>query len=327
MALLDFAGRVVLVTGAGRGMGRSHALMLASRGARVVVNDLPDAAGEESSAEAVVREIRAAGGTAVADHHSVVGGDVGGGGAIVQTALDTFGRLDIAVCNAGVISSAAFAAADPADWRMVFDIHFQGTVDVCRAAWPHLARSGTGRIITTASSGMLGNAGLSSYGAAKGAIFSLTRSLAIEGQDCGITANTILPSAWTRITGTIDDPAISATLQKYFQPEHVSALVTWLAHQDTTVTNEAFQVSSGRAGRLVMAAYPTVRIAESTPENWLANQSTLMADGPLSPLQTTAGMFGNELADVDPAIRHAMSGATGGLGLKSTTGREGDDLG
>lgn len=322
MSKLDFAGRVALVTGAGRGMGRSHAIMLASRGARVVVNDLPGANGEESAAEAVVRDICAAGGVAVADHHSVVGG----GDAMVQTALDAFGRLDIAVCNAGVISSASFVDADPADWRAVFDIHFQGTVDVCRAAWPHLAHSGSGRIITTASSGMLGNAGLSSYGAAKAAIFGLTRTLAIEGQDVGITANAIFPSAWTRITGTIDDPAISATLQKYFQPEHVSALVTWLAHQGTSITNEAFQVSGGRAGRLVMAAYPTVRIAESTPENWLANQSALLADGALIPLRSTAEMFGNELADADPEIRHAMDSGAGGLGLKPTTGREGDSL-
>jgi NAD(P)-dependent dehydrogenase (short-subunit alcohol dehydrogenase family) len=320
--MLDFAGRVAIVTGAGRGMGRSHAIMLASRGARVVVNDLPSSDGGESAAEQVVREITAAGGIAVLDHHSVVGG----GDDIVRTAVAAFGRLDIVVCNAGVISSATFAEANPGDWETVFDIHFQGTVGVCRAAWAHLVRSGTGRIITTASSGMLGNAGLSSYGAAKGATFALTRSLAIEGQDAGITANCILPSAWTRITGTIDDPAISASLQKYFQPEHVSALVTWLAHQDTAVTNEVFQVSGGRAGRLVMAAYPTVRIAESTPETWQANSAALLADGPLGALRSTAEMFGDELADADPAIRHAMDGATGGLGLKPTTGREGDRL-
>ena len=318
--MLDFSGRVAIVTGAGRGMGRSHAIMLASRGARVVVNDLPGSDGEESAAEQVVREISAAGGSAVVDHHSVVGG----GEDVVRTAIDTFAQLDIVVCNAGVISSTTFAEADPSDWAAVFDIHFEGTVGVCKAAWAHLVRSGTGRIITTASSGMLGNAGLSSYGAAKGATFALTRSLAIEGQDAGITANCILPSAWTRITGTIDDPAISATLQNYFQPEHVSALVTWLAHQDTTVTNEAFQVSGGRAGRLVMAAYPTVRVSDSTPENWLANSAALLADGPLSPLRSTAEMFGNELADADPAIRHAMDGASGGLGLKPTTGREGN---
>jgi NAD(P)-dependent dehydrogenase (short-subunit alcohol dehydrogenase family) len=301
-------------------MGRSHALMLASRGARVVVNDLPAGAGAGDSAGEVVAEIRASGGTAVADHHSVVGEANG----IVASAIDAFGQLDIVVCNAGVMSSTSLSEADPADWRRVFDIHFQGTVDVCRAAWPHLAASGSGRIVTTSSSGMLGNGGLTSYGSAKGGIFSFTRSLAIEGQSSGIAANCILPSAWTRITETIDDPAIAATLQKYFQPDHVSALVTWLCHQDTRVSNEAFQVSGGRAGRVVMAAYPTVRIAESTPEMWSANQAALMADGPLSALPSTAAMFGQELADADPQIRHAMDSSTGGLGLKPTTGREGE---
>ncbi len=318
MGLMDFDGRVAIITGAGRGMGRSHALMLASRGARVVVNDIPGQDGADP-AEDVVSEIRANGGTAVADNHSVVGQ----GDAIVQTAIDAFGQLDILVCNAGIMSSTSLAEADPADWRRVFDIHFQGTVDVCRAAWPHLVSSGTGRIVTTSSSGMLGNGGLTSYGSAKGAIFSFTRSLAIEGQPFGIAANCILPSAWTRITGTIDDPAIAATLQKHFQPEHVSALVAWLCHQDTGVSNEAFQVSGGRAGRLVMAAYPTVRVADSTPEMWAASQASLLADGPLSPLRSTAEMFGQELADADPEIRHAMNSATGGLGLKPTTGREG----
>jgi len=317
MGLMDFEGRVAIVTGAGRGMGRSHALMLASRGARVVVNDIPGQDGADPAGD-VVSEIRANGGTAVADNHSVVGQ----GDAIVQTAIDAFSRLDMLVCNAGVMSSTSLAEADPADWRRVFDIHFQGTVDVCRAAWPHLVSSGTGRIVTTASSGMLGNGGLTSYGSAKGAIFSFTRSLAIEGQASGIAVNCILPSAWTRITETIDDPAIAATLQKHFQPEHVSALVAWLCHQDTGVSNEAFQVSGGRAGRLVMAAYPTVRVSESTPEMWAENQASLLADGPLSPLRSTAEMFGQELADSDPEIRHAMNSATGGLGLKPTTGRE-----
>lgn len=319
MGLMDFSGRVAIVTGAGRGMGRSHAMMLASRGARVVVNDIPGQPGATDPADEVVSEILALGGVAVADHHSVVGQ----GDAMIRTAIDAFGQLDIVVCNAGVMSSTTLAEADPQDWRMVFDVHFQGTVDVCRAAWPHLVASGTGRIVTTSSSGMLGNAGLTSYGSAKGGIFSLTRSMAIEGQSAGIHANCILPSAWTRITETIDDPAIAETLQKYFQPDHVSALVTWLCHQDTTVSNETFQVSGGRAGRLVMAAYPTARVSESTPEMWLANQASLLADGPLFPLGSTAEMFGQELADADPEIRHAMNNATGGLGLKPTTGREG----
>lgn len=316
--MLDFKGRVAIVTGAGRGMGRSHAMMLASRGARVVVNDIIGPTGE-NPAEDVVSEIRGLGGEAIAANDSVVGGCE----AMVAKAIDAFGQLDIVVSNAGVMSSASLAEARPGDWHMVFDVHFRGTVEICRAAWPHLVKSGTGRVVTTSSSGMLGNAGLTSYGSAKGGIFSFTRSLAIEGQEHGITANSILPSAWTRITGTIDDPAIASTLQRYFQSEHVSALVTWLVHQDTHVTNEAFQVSGGRAGRVMMAAMPTVRVAESTPEIWAEKAGDLMAAGTLTPLLTCAEMFGDELADADPAIRHAMDAATGGLALKATTGREG----
>lgn len=313
MSLLDFGGRVAVVTGAGRGMGRSHAKMLASRGARVVVNDLPPAPGEGSAAESVVREIVEKGGTAVANHDNVVHG----GDAIVKRAIDAFGRLDIVVCNAGVMYGAAFADAVAQEWQDVFDIHFGGTVAVLRAAWPFLVRSGTGRIITIASSGMLGNAGITSYGAAKAGIFGLTRSLACEGLASGITANTIFPTARTRMADTIDDPAILRTLEKYFQPEHVSSVIVWLTHQDTHVTNQSFQVSGGRAGRLTMAAFPTVRVKESTPEVWAQNKDALMADGPLTPYTSTAEMFGSELADADPEIRHTMA-AHGGLALKPT---------
>lgn len=318
MSNLNFDGRVAIVTGAGRGMGRSHAMMLASRGARVVVNDLPGRDGERSPAEDVVDEIRAAGGTAIASMTSVVDE----ADRLVQDAVDAFGRIDIVVNNAGVMHSETLAEAPADNWHRVFDIHYRGTVEVCRHAWPYLVKSGTGRIVSTSSSGMLGNTGLTSYGSAKGATFSLMRSLAFEGQDYGITCNTILPSAWTRITGTIDDPAISASLERYFQPDHVSALVTWLVHQDTKVTNEAFQVSGGRAGRMVMAAYPTVRIDESTPENWAEHEGKLMADGPLRAYTSTSDMFGDELADADPEIRHAMSGETGGLALKKSTGAD-----
>lgn len=319
MSNLDFKGRVAIVTGAGRGMGRSHAMMLASRGARVVVNDLPGSNGARSPADDVVDEIKAAGGIAIASLASVVDQAP----QVVQDALDAFGQLDILINNAGVMSSETLAEATAENWHKVFDIHYRGTVEMCRHAWPYLVNSGSGRIVSTSSSGMLGNAGLTSYGSAKGATFSLMRSLAIEGQNDGITCHTILPSAKTRITDTIDDPAIAATLARYFQPDHVSALVTWLVHQDTLINNEAWQVSGGRAGRMVMAAYPTVRVAESTPESWAAHKDDLMADGELVAMPTTAAMFGDELADADPAIRHAMDGGSGGLALKPTTGNEG----
>lgn len=316
MALLNLDNRVAIITGAGRGLGRAHAIMLASRGARVVVNDLADASGR-GAADEVVEEIRKTGGTAVADHHSVVDG----AGNLIRTALSSFGRIDVVVNNAGVLSSTTFAETPAEDWHAVFDVHFRGTVEVCRAAWPHLIKSGTGRIINTASSGMLGNLGLTSYGSAKAGIFGLTRSLAIEGEPSGILANTIFPSARTRITMEINDSGIQDTLKKYFQPEHVSALVVWLAHQNCTITNQAFQVSGGRAGRLSMGMMPTVRVADSTPENWAEKQVELLADGPLKPIATTAELFGDELAAADPAVRHAMQAASGGLAIKPVTGR------
>ena len=317
MPLMDLQNRVAIVTGAGRGMGRSHAIMLASRGARVIVNDIRPAGAAENAADEVVRDIVGRGGSAIADEHSVVGG----ASELVRHAIDAYGRLDIVVNNAGVLSGTAFADAAPQDWQSVFDVHFRGTVDVTRAAWPHLVRSGNSRIITTASSGMLGNVGLSSYGAAKGAIFSLTRSIAMEGKPFGIHANCIFPSAWTRMTMEINDPAVSATLQRYFQPEHVSALVVWLCHQDTKISNEAFQVSGGRAGRVTMAMMPTVRVADSTPEQWAQHQAELLADGPLTALVSTAQMFANELADADPAIRQAMKSSGGGLDINPVTGQ------
>jgi len=316
MTMLDLQQRVAIVTGAGRGMGRSHAIMLASRGARVIVNDIRPAGADRSPADEVVREIIGRGGSAVADHNSVVGA----ASELVRHAIDAYGQLDIVVNNAGVLSGTAFADTLPQDWQAVFDVHFRGTVDVTRAAWPHLVRSGNSRIVNTASSGMLGNAGLSSYGAAKGAIFSLTRSIALEGKPLGIFANCIFPSAWTRMTMEINDPAVSATLQRYFQPEHVSALVVWLCHQDTKVHNEAFQVSGGRAGRLTMAMMPTTRIADSTPEQWMQHQAELLSCGPLTALGSTAQMFANELADADPAIQPALK-SSGGLDINPVSGK------
>jgi NAD(P)-dependent dehydrogenase (short-subunit alcohol dehydrogenase family) len=314
MTPMDFAGRVAIVTGAGRGMGRSHAMMLASRGARVVVNDLRGDAGDPASD--VVREIEAAGGQAVASHCSVVDDAHG----LIEDALAAFGRIDVLVCNAGIMSSERLDEASASDWQNVFDVHFKGTVETCRAAWPHLVSSGSGRIVVTSSSGMLGNEGLTSYGGAKAAIYGFGRSLAFEGEQFGINVNVIMPTAWTRMSTTIEDPAITGIIETHFQPFHVSALVTWLAHQDTRVNNEAFQVSGGRAGRIMMAALPTVRVSESTPEMWVQVQGELLADGRPTALRTTADLFGSELAAADPAILEVVSG-DGGIGYNRASGR------
>ena len=305
--MLDFAGRVAIVTGAGRGMGRTHALSLASRGARVVVNDISG-----DHAADVVREIEAAGGIAVADSNNVVGGS----DAIVRAALAAFGRLDILVNNAGILGAKAFEDQSAAEWWGVFEIHVRGTVDLCRAAWPHLKASGAGRIVNISSSGSWGNGGLSAYGTAKAAIFGFTRSAAIEGGPVGINVNCILPSAWTAMTAEIDDPAIRKTLIAHFQPEHTSALVTWLAHQDTQATCQAIEVGGGRAALIQPGMAPSIKAPESTPEGWAACADDLLAGGELTPVLSTAAMFERELLLVDPELKHAMSAAGGGLALQ-----------
>ncbi|PJG47366.1 hypothetical protein CAF53_03260 [Sphingobium sp. LB126] len=190
---------------------------------------------------------------------------------------------------------------------------------MCRAAWPYLVQSGAGRIVNTSSSGMLGNEGFSAYGSAKAAIFGLTRCLAMEGDVVGITANAILPSAWTRMADVIKDPAILETIRTYFQPEHVSALVAWLTHQSTTVNNEAFQISGGRAARLTMAAYPSVKVVESTPEAWALQSRQLFEPTDLHPVSSTAELFVSELAAADPGIVSKMAGhGRGGLALNES---------
>lgn len=291
---LDFGGRVAIVTGAGQGMGRSHAIMLASRGCKVVVNDLGGKAVDHAAN--VVAEIEAAGGVAVADRHDVVTEAK----QIVGTAIDQFGRLDIVVNNAGIWIGTTLAETDHQIYKACFDVSYTGTLEMCREAWPHLVKSGSGRIVNVSSSGMLGNSGLTSYGSAKAAIFGFSRSLAFEGVGQGITVNCILPSAWTTMTENIDDEGVQKTISKYFDPNHVSSLVTWLVHQDTTVNNEAFRVSGGTAARIVVAQQPIVRADDMTPETWVKQAPELLRAGELTPLFSTSDLFGRELRDADP---------------------------
>ncbi|HOZ95133.1 MAG TPA: SDR family NAD(P)-dependent oxidoreductase, partial [Ottowia sp.] len=170
MSKIDFNGRVAIVTGAGGGLGRLHALALAERGARVVVNDLGGAVdgsgGSATAAERVVEEIRARGGQAIASGASVT--DAQAMQAMVQQALDTWGRVDVLVCNAGILRDKSFAKMDLADFRLVLDVHLMGAVHLVKAAWPHLVAQKYGRILmTTSSTGLYGNFGQSNYGAAK----------------------------------------------------------------------------------------------------------------------------------------------------------------
>jgi NAD(P)-dependent dehydrogenase (short-subunit alcohol dehydrogenase family) len=275
---LDFGGRVAIVTGAGQGMGREHAIMLASRGARVVANDIATARAEET-----VQVITEAGGTAVPDSHDIVTEAAG----LVQTAIDSFGRLDIVVNNAGINAYGRFWEMDSDLWWRVFDTSFRGVVEVARHAMPHLIESGSGRLINISSNGLMGIPNDTSYGAAKAAVWGLGNSLVAEAREVGVQVTTLLPVAWTPMTEDAfgnGSPVIQKLMREQFPADAVAAFVTWLAHQDTTVHGEAFEVGGLAAARTVITAMPRIKAAETTPEAWADKASELTTDGDLTPL-------------------------------------------
>ena len=279
MKELRFEGRTAVVTGAGGnpGLGRAHALLLASRGANVVVNDvgaLPESLGysDAASAEAVVQEIRALGGRAVADTHSV--GSEEGARAIVQTALDAFGGIDILINNAGVCRVVSFEEMTPRDFRHSIEVNLFGTVATCRAAWPHMKAGGYGRIVNVTSGSLAGYAWQSAYAASKGAVFSFTRVLAVEGAEHGIRANTVAPGAFTRMVTAAqeeDSPYLRQSRDR-LPPELVSPAVAFLAHESCPLSGECVEAVGGRLGGIYLARTPGVegatRTIESVAEHW-----------------------------------------------------------
>lgn len=246
MAELRFDGRVAIVTGAGGGLGRSHALMLAARGCKVVVNDLGGGAHgggtSSSAADKVVEEIRAAGGEAVANYDSVENGE-----AIVKTALDAFGTVDIVINNAGILRDVSFAKMSQDDWDLIMRVHLNGSKSVTHAAWPIMREKGYGRIVmTTSAAGIYGNFGQANYCAAKLGILGLANCLAEEGRSKNILVNTIAPLAASRLTETVMPPDLLALLK----PEAVSPLVAWLAHEDCEESKGLFEVGAGFIAKL-----------------------------------------------------------------------------
>ncbi|MEM7217118.1 MAG: SDR family oxidoreductase [Pseudomonadota bacterium] len=258
MGLLD--GKVALVTGAGGGLGRSHARLLAQHGAAVVVNDLGgarDGTGSGASmADQVVDEIKAAGGRAVADYGSVT--DPAQAEGMVKTAVDSFGRLDILINNAGILRDKSFKNMDDAMWDAVIDVHLRGTYLVTRFAWKQmLAQAEGGRIINTSStSGLIGNFGQANYGAAKAGIAGFTRVLALEGMKAGITVNTLAPAAYSRMT---EDLMPDAAEDK-FAPDKVSPAVVFLCTPEAqNITGRQFAVGGNRVSLL---SWQVTEIAE-----------------------------------------------------------------
>ena len=227
---LDFTGRVAIVTGAGGGLGRQHALALAARGAKVLVNDLGGSVdgggGSVSAAQAVVNEIMAAGGVALANGASVT--DFAAVQAMVQQVIDAWGRVDILVNNAGILRDKSFAKMEMDDFRRVVDVHLMGAAHCCKAVWPHMQAQQYGRILmTTSSTGLYGNFGQANYGAAKLAQVGMMQTLAIEGAKYGIHVNALAPTAATRMTEALFPAEVLAALQ----PESVVPAMLVLTHE------------------------------------------------------------------------------------------------
>jgi NAD(P)-dependent dehydrogenase (short-subunit alcohol dehydrogenase family) len=261
---LRFDGQVAVVTGAGGnpGLGRSHAMLLAARGAKVVVNDLgvgPDGSGRQrANAEAIVDEIRAAGGEAIADLHSVA--DEANAKAVVQTALDAWGKIDILVNNAGIGVVAGFDAITSNDIQRLINVHLMGHIWMSRAAWPHMIESGYGRIVNTTSGGMFGMQGLTVYAAAKFGIFGLTRGLAMEGAAHNIKVNALSPGAATRSGPRFFTmaPEIQKAYDAQFTAERVSPAIAYLAHESCRVSGALFDAGGGNVSARLICATPGI---------------------------------------------------------------------
>jgi 3-hydroxyacyl-CoA dehydrogenase/3a,7a,12a-trihydroxy-5b-cholest-24-enoyl-CoA hydratase len=238
---LRFDGRVVIVTGAGQGLGRSHALEFGRRGARVVVNDLggdPFGSGASATvAEQVVAEIRATGGEAVAN-----GDSVEDGGKIVQCALDSFGKVDVVVNNAGILRDSSFHKMADEDWDRIYRVHLLGSYRVTHAAWPHMREANYGRVImTTSAAGVYGNFGQANYSAAKLGLVGLAQTLAVEGAPRNILVNSVSPAAGSRLSASI----LPQEVLDAIAPEYVTPAVVLLTHESMTTTGKLFEVSGG----------------------------------------------------------------------------------
>jgi NAD(P)-dependent dehydrogenase (short-subunit alcohol dehydrogenase family) len=251
MPELRFDGRVAVITGAGRGLGRSYALLLASRGARVVVNDpgvTRTGDGHDASpAEDVVREIREAGGEACSSDDSVATPE--GGKAIINAALDHFGRIDIVVHNAGISRRVPFAEMTQDDFDAVLDVHLRGAFHVTRPAFPLMQQAGFGRIVLTSSiAGLYGERNVAGYCVGKAGVIGLSNLLALEGAGHGITCNTIVPAALTRLAEGRDTTGFPA-----MDPDLVAPGVAWLCHEACTLSGENLSSLAGRLAKAFIA--------------------------------------------------------------------------
>ncbi|WAQ99916.1 DHB4-like protein [Mya arenaria] len=288
---LRFDGKVVLVTGAGQGLGRQYAIQFAERGASVVVNDLGGSfKGEGQStraADKVVDEIRAKGGKAVANYDSVEFGE-----KLVETAIKEFGRIDIVINNAGILRDKSFARVSDLDWDLIQKVHLRGSFSVSRAAWPHMKKNNFGRIIMTSSvAGIFGNFGQANYSAAKLGLVGLSNTLAIEGRKYNITSNAVAPTAGSRLTETVMPPELVAALK----PEFVAPLVLYLCHENTQESGSLFEVGGGWVAKLrwqrtvgaICREASTPMTPESVRDQWEKITDFSDSTNPTTSMETT----------------------------------------
>ncbi|MBL8923346.1 MAG: SDR family NAD(P)-dependent oxidoreductase [Myxococcaceae bacterium] len=318
MSELRFDGKVVVITGAGAGLGRCHALFFAKRGAKVVVNDLGGSAhgqgASSSAADKVVAEIKAAGGTAVANYDSVEQGD-----KIIKTAIDSFGRIDVLINNAGILRDVSFQKMTKDDWDLIMRVHVNGAFACTHAAWPYMRDQGYGRIIfTTSAAGIYGNFGQANYSAAKLGLVGFSNTLAIEGEKKNVRANAIAPVAASRLTETV----MPKDMLENLKPEYVTPLVAWLAHEECTENGGLFEVGAGFFGKLRWERTEGKMFKlgrEITPEAvrgaWeqvtdfkKATHPANITDalGPVMANLSTKSKGGNEFIDVDAALGFEM---------------------
>jgi NAD(P)-dependent dehydrogenase (short-subunit alcohol dehydrogenase family) len=262
----SFEGRVAVVTGAGRGIGRAYARLLADRGASVVVNDLGGSmqgvGTDDAVASAVVAQIEAAGGAALADEHDVASPE--GAEALVGAALERFGRLDILINNAGIIRWGGLPDVDVESLQRHLAVHVLGSFNTTRAAWPTMVDQGYGRVVMTTSSGVFGLPKNLSYATAKGGVIGLTRSIATMSEAHGIKVNLIAPAAMTRMAGPDTDADDTASPMA---PDQVAPLVAFLAHEDCPVNGELFAAGAGRFARIFIASTPGYVAMQATMED------------------------------------------------------------
>ena len=258
MAELGFEGRVAVVTGAGRGIGRAYARLLAERGAKLVVNDLGGSTAGEGTdggpAQQVVAEILARGGEAVADTNDV--STSAGGASVIESAIDHFGRIDILVANAGIIRWGGLPEVDLENLERHLAVHLLGAFNTLRPAWPHFVEQAYGRVVLTASSGVFGKADNLSYAAAKAGVIGLARSAKLAGEPHGIKVNVIAPAAQTRMAGgdPADDDAQPVPGRPFLPSDAVAPMAAFLAHEACPVSGEIYTAGAGRFARLFIAS-------------------------------------------------------------------------